>query len=286
MKKRSVVILGMIGFLLVNPVSTFITNAEDITGTLLGGCYLRATPEYEGSIIGEYSAGTMVKLLDVVGDWYHVNINDAEGYVGSRYVEDISGEVPIGDLSLLEEETEKETEKNNKAIKTIKFRNYEWGIPLEEIIDNEVTSDMVYNVDYLSEDDRLIIDNGNVGGFDATIGYVAEDGKFSVGSYILKEKHTNELDYYNDYISLVNKYEIVYGEAAFEWADWKDDFYKDNANKWGMAVITGDVEFQTYWIDEDGAMIVITLSGDNYEANTSVWYYSPDFETNENVDGI
>ena len=42
MKKRTVVILGMIGFLLVNPISTFITNAEDITGTLLGSCYLRA----------------------------------------------------------------------------------------------------------------------------------------------------------------------------------------------------------------------------------------------------
>lgn len=287
MKKRKILfILGMTVFLLTNSSSVFIANAEGITTTLAGTCYLRTIPAYGDNIIGEYASGTEVEVLDVVGSWYHVRIDNKEGYLGVRFVEEISEEVPVGDLSLLEEETEKETEKNGKTIKTIKFRNYEWGISLQEIIDNEVTSDMIYNIDYLIEDNRLIIDNGDVGGFDAVIGYIAEDGKFSVGSYILKEKHTNELDYYNDYISLVDKYESVYGEAAFEWADWKDDHYKDNANKWGMAVITGDVEFQTYWFDEDGAMIVMTLSGDNYKANTTISYYCPDFEVNENVDGI
>lgn len=52
---------------------------------------------------------------------------------------------------------------------------------------------------------------------------------------------------------------------------WIDDFYKDNENRLGMAVIKGDVIIGTEWILDD-VKINHMLSGNDYDAHWFIRY--------------
>ena len=167
----------------------------------------------------------------------------------------------------------------NAEESTITFRGYDWGTSKEEIMKNEITSDMVADVDYLEEDDGLLINGQSVAGLDALVLYNFTDNG-------LTEKHTNKTDYYRDYEDLVKKYTDKYGTPVIDQAQWKDDLYKDDPDDWGMAVAVGDVTFVSKWEKADGSTTGIMLKGDNYEINLAIIYQSPDYEYKENTDGI
>lgn len=174
----------------------------------------------------------------------------------------------------------------NAEESTITFRGYDWGTSKEEIMKNEITSDMVADVDYLEEDDGLLINGQYVAGLDALVLYNFTDNGLDSGVYSITEKHTNKTDYYRDYEDLVKKYTDKYGTPVIDQAQWKDDLYKDDPDDWGMAVAVGDVTFVSKWEKADGSTTGIMLKGDNYEINLAIIYQSPDYEYKENTDGI
>ena len=174
----------------------------------------------------------------------------------------------------------------NAEESTITFRGYDWGTSKEEIMKNEITSDMVADVDYLEEDDGLLINGQSVAGLDALVLYNFTDNGLDSGVYSITEKHTNKTDYYRDYEDLVKKYTDKYGTPVIDQAQWKDDLYKDDPDDWGMAVAVGDVTFVSKWEKADGSTTGIMLKGDNYEINLAIIYQSPDYEYKENKDGI
>lgn len=174
----------------------------------------------------------------------------------------------------------------NAEESTITFRGYDWGTSKEEIMKNEITSDMVADVDYLEEDDGLLINGQSVAGLDALVLYNFIDNGLDSGVYSITEKHTNKTDYYRDYEDLVKKYTDKYGTPVIDQAQWKDDLYKDDPDDWGMAVAVGDVTFVSKWEKADGSTTGIMLKGDNYEINLAIIYQSPDYEYKENTDGI
>ncbi|MEG0418868.1 MAG: SH3 domain-containing protein [Gordonibacter sp.] len=47
---------------------------------------VRTEPSTNGTIIGSFSAGTTVNVLDVAGDWYQVKFGNTTGYVYSLYL--------------------------------------------------------------------------------------------------------------------------------------------------------------------------------------------------------
>ena len=53
-----------------------------------------------------------------------------------------------------------------------------------------------------------------------------------------------------------------------------------------MALAVGDLSIVTRWIDDDSSFIMAIISGDNYEINTSITYWSAEYEEKENTDGI
>lgn len=169
----------------------------------------------------------------------------------------------------------------NAEESTITFRGYDWGTSKEEIMKNEITSDMVADVDYLEEDDGLLINGQSVAGLDALVLYNFTDNGLDSGVYSITEKHTNKTDYYRDYEDLVKKYTDKYGTPVIDQAQWKDDLYKDDPDDWGMAVAVGDVTFVSKWEKADGSTTGIMLKGDNYEINLAIIYQSPDYEYKE-----
>jgi len=56
--------------------------------TLIGTCYLRSQPSYDGAILGSYTTGTTVEYLGIVNGWYKVEVNGNIGYMGPRFFAD------------------------------------------------------------------------------------------------------------------------------------------------------------------------------------------------------
>lgn len=175
----------------------------------------------------------------------------------------------------------------NENSETILFRNYEWGINLENIMEKEIEEGMVESEDYLLINDTLLIADKEVAGLSTNILYMFDNEMhLEKGMYQITEEHTNENAYYNDYIDLVDKYEDKYGEPIISEALWNDDLYKKDSSDWGFAVSIGDVSSISAWEKEDGSNVGIMLSGDNYEINLFIVYQSPIYEYQENTDGI
>lgn len=169
----------------------------------------------------------------------------------------------------------------------IKFRDYEWGTSYDEIVSKEVTSSMTKNVDYFLDDTMFILMGQNVAGYDCNTYYVFNDKyELDSGVYILTEEHTNAQQYYIDFKSLVHKLESIYGEDNLDDdknISWKnpDSIYRNKPGKEGMAIITGDLSSLYEWTDESGNKINIIISGDNYDCQIGLSYYSKDFFSTE-----
>ena len=188
---------------------------------------------------------------------------------------------------LSETETAIETESSTESVTSaFTFKEYAWGTSLDEIKQNEITSDMVENVDYGMSGNTLIILNSKVSSYDASAIFEFDnDNKLISGGYSLTEEHTDDSGYYDDFIKLTSTYAKKYGLP--EQSDvWKNNLYKNDVTKWGFAAACGHVSFLRYWDADDGSSISITLSGDNFETSTFVLYRSPNYGKEDDMTGI
>ena len=172
----------------------------------------------------------------------------------------------------------------------IKFREYDWGTTKDEIVEKEITSSMVENKDYAFMDDMLVIADQKIAGFKCGITFQFNDNdELICGQYILDEDHTNEQQYYDDFMTLIEKLTSLYGEDTLPAHEvWKDDTYKDRPNKQGMAIITGDLQLGYQWKDNNGNELDCMAYGDNYDCTTMIMYVSKEARetTTTNVDGL
>lgn len=196
----------------------------------------------------------------------------------------------FGNVSTMASQENVEDTKNESEYAPIdEFRDFKWGISKDEIISSVITDDMVEGEDYgfIGDGKTLVLINGDVAGYDSYIYYeFNDDWKLTQGQYVLKEDHTNENDYYDDYIDITSKYDNKYGESDHQIVKWKDDTYKGKNDKIGMAIAIGDLYIATEWIDDNGSRIIAVIAGDNFEINTSITYRSPDYEERENTGGV
>lgn len=154
----------------------------------------------------------------------------------------------------------------------ILFRDYAWGTPMDEIVASEINSDMISEEDYVLSNDSLIIIDSSVGGYDCYTSYVFYNNKLVSGSYSLTEEHLNNIDYYEDYLNLKEKYLEKYGEPSNEVIDWVDDRYQDQPEKMGDAIALEDVVLFNAWLDDDGNNIVFACYGEEYKIHTMIQY--------------
>ncbi len=163
------------------------------------------------------------------------------------------------------------------------FRNISWGMTIEEVRASESQQPSG------EDDETLIYDNVDVGGFDATLVYFfSNDSLFSGGYFIEDNEHTNQNLYIDDYNSLKEKYTQKYGDPITDDITWFDDLYKDSPSDYGLAIAVGDLAYYAEW-EYEGTSIKMLLSGDNYEIEPIMIVYSDknfDNSTVENNNGI
>ena len=174
--------------------------------------------------------------------------------------------------------------------KEIKFRDYDWGTSKDEIVENEITSSMKENEDYGFVDDLLIFVDQRIAGYECYIAFQFNDkDELIMGQYVLQEKHSNEQQYYLDFNKLVEKLTSIYGEDTLPNHEvWYDDTYKDNENKKGMAIITGDLQIGYLWKDSNGNSVTCMIQGDNFDCDIFIMYRSKESNDDytDNVDGL
>jgi len=80
----------------------------------------------------------------------------------------------------------------------------------------------------------------------------------------LMEKYADKNRYISDYLKLKNFLTGKFGEPGADKIVWQDPSYKDNSDRWGMALSLGHLEFHSGWTFP-GTEFLITLAGGDSE---------------------
>jgi hypothetical protein len=146
------------------------------------------------------------------------------------------------------------------------FRETNWGI----------TSDQVKMV----ESEKLVMDNGKMLSFEGTVGglpcqivYVFVKDQLVRGHYYFNIEHKKDNIYFSDYETLKKTITEKYGPARLDDAKWKNDTYKGDNDKVGMAIRSGDLNLAAEW-ETPTSEIWLFLGGENSQIKLSMKYVS------------
>jgi len=163
------------------------------------------------------------------------------------------------------EKVENKVEPVNEEGKT-SFRNVKWGMSKEQIMSLE-------KAELVTEENDSLVYKDNINGIDSAVFYNFIDNELTYGGYFITETHSNEMEYINDFNVLKAELKNKYGEPISDEQIWKKDRYKNTPEKWGMAILLGELELMAKW-DTPDTEIIIRLAGDNYQPAFGIAYKS------------
>lgn len=97
----------------------------------------------------------------------------------------------------------------------------------------------------------------------ATVFSFNEQGKFSVGSYLIYDT-LDKSDYVlEQFLSIKEMATSKYGTPVLDEELWSDETLKSLPSAYGAAVSAGHLEYNVYYVDKD-TIITLNLQGKNY----------------------
>jgi hypothetical protein len=156
----------------------------------------------------------------------------------------------------------------NISSDTPDFRSVRWGMTMEEVTaaETEVVLRVVTGYSTLAGDCV-------VAGHHASVFYEFTDSQLSEAFYAFLDAHTNDNLYIDDFEDLKGLLTLKYGPPVVDTAVWKRNLYRNDPDKWGFAVLCGDLKLRAEW-DAPRTRVVLYLTGDNYEAHLWLTYTS------------
>ena len=164
-----------------------------------------------------------------------------------------------------------------------RFRGLDWGCGMTDIIASETNADM-------SDDDYEIgatyyaLNNVKIADLSAVAVFYLDSDSLGLerGAYALTEPHADVDQYISDYDKLLATYKKKYGKPLSSGSSWKKgSTFKDTPGMEGVALASGELAYFADWEAEDGSRIEISMTGEDYEVSTTVFYYSPDYTEQE-----
>lgn len=182
------------------------------------------------------------------------------------------------DSSVEEKKNERVASKNNsssasKKIELVKnpdFRNTNWGMSMSEVQKHE-------DIELTKEDATTLAGKTSIAGLSTQLGYIFFKNQLAQAIYMINENHSNDTEYISDYEDLKNLLVEKYGKPSMDEIFWKNDLYEDDPENYGMAISVGHLTYMSKWDFSDTNLILI-LSGDNYDINFGIAYYSKELE--------
>lgn len=156
--------------------------------------------------------------------------------------------------------------KDEKSSKGHDFRKVNWGMSKLEVKATESGT-------IVKDDSVALAYEGNIAGLKSLIAYFFVNDLLVRAKYIFIEDHSNDNDFISDYDDVFKILNNKYGEPAKSQSIWKDDLYKSDFKKWGLAISLGHLVKFAAWKTADSD-IWLGLDGDNFEISHSVEYSS------------
>lgn len=151
------------------------------------------------------------------------------------------------------------------------FRGATCGMTRQQVIELEGSPP-----EYQSAGAITFLDD--VAGFEVVViyGFVKATGELAWAGYSFLDTHTNENQYLSDFRSIEGILKNKYGQMKSSDEYWNDDLYRDDPSDHGMAILVGDYSLYNVW-ETPSTKIIHSLSGENFEANHGVSYYSHEY---------
>lgn len=135
------------------------------------------------------------------------------------------------------------------------FRLSTWGMSMEQVSETEGRKADSSGDDYLMYDNIVVLN------MPCSVFYGFEDGKLNSGQYMFDMRQFNEKDYITCYKVIVDNIAEYMGPPSVSNADWKNDTYKNEPDKYGLAIASGDLGYMSFW-ETDQVTVTCSLEGD------------------------
>ena len=147
------------------------------------------------------------------------------------------------------------------------FRNAGWG--MEKV----VVKATEFGEPIEDRDDLLVYSDVVGGDMDVLVAYNFSDGRLVSGKYLFLTKHPDKNDYIADYKRVKETLTLKYGSPKSDEELWHNHLYKDDTEKWGLAVSLGHLAYRSKW-ETKTTEVILALHEKNKEIIFGVVYSS------------
>jgi hypothetical protein len=152
---------------------------------------------------------------------------------------------------------------------TYNFRHTKWGMTPEEVVASE-------SMVPIEKDEKMIAYKTQILDKDVELLYLFAQNKLVGASYILDENYLNSERFIKTYTRFKEELIKKYGPPSKEITQWKNDAFKSDRRKWGIALSLGYLEYSTFW-ETASTTVSCGLKENNYSVLCSVEYWSLEF---------
>ena len=152
---------------------------------------------------------------------------------------------------------------------TYSFRYTRWGMTPEEVIASETMAPIEKNEKMIKYKTQILDKN-------VELLYLFAQDKLIGASYRLDENYLNSERFIKTYARFKEELIKKYGQPNKEITHWKNDAFKSDRSKWGIALSLGYLEYFTFW-ETPGTTVSCGLKENNYNVLCSVEYWSMEF---------
>ncbi len=152
---------------------------------------------------------------------------------------------------------------------TYNFRHTSWGMTPEEVIASERMAP-------IEKDETMIKYNTQILNKNVELLYLFAQNKLIGASYKLDENYLNSERFIKTYTRFKGELIKKYGQPNKEITQWKNDAFKSDRSKWGIALSLGYLEYFTFW-EIPGTTVSCGLKEENYYVLCSIEYWSMEF---------
>ena len=150
------------------------------------------------------------------------------------------------------------------------FRYTQWGMTSEEVIASE------NGIQPIEKNDNMLKYKTQILGRNMELVYHFADDKLIGSSYKLDENYINSQNFINTYNKFKDKLVSKYGSPNKDIVKWLNRTYKNNRDKWGLALSLGHLEYFAAW-QTIGTEVSCSLKEDNHSVLFIVEYKSTEF---------
>jgi len=183
---------------------------------------------------------------------------------GEKSVMDFSIEYYSKELSPLEDRLR--FKRALKIFSDVGFRKCQWGVSKSYVKDKEKAV-------LTNENENVLVYNKRIGKFNTMFTYNFTKNKLTTGKYVVINKYSDKMEYVYDYTDIQNVLISKYGKAQLDTVIWKNDIYRNDFTKRGVAVSEGQVEMYTVW-NTKNSIITLKLSGLSGSVDLEILYRS------------